>query len=334
MSAFSSTIGIIGAGAWGTALAQTQAAAGRDVLLWAREPEVVTAINQKHENTVFLPGVPLHAAIRATGDLNEAAEHDVILLVTPAQHIRSTLERIRDVLKQGASIVICAKGIELGSGKILSAIAEEAAPGVPVAVLTGPTFASEIARGLPCAVTIAARTVDQARGLCSKLASRTMRPYASDDLIGVQIGSAVKNVIAIASGMVAGKGLGESARAALMTRGLTEMARLSEAMGGHRETLMGMCGVGDLMLTASSQQSRNFSLGFQLGQGRTLEEILAERRAVTEGVHTAKAVMVMAKSKGVDMPVSAATNDCLEGRSSIEAAMASMMDRPLKTENL
>jgi glycerol-3-phosphate dehydrogenase (NAD(P)+) len=325
-------IGVVGGGAWGTALAQVYAQAGHDVLLWAREHEVIEAVNGAHENKIFLPGVTLDKKIKATADLSHMGEKQAILLVTPAQHVRHAMGVIGRWLPAGRPVVICAKGIELQSGKMLSDAALEEAPQAEIAVLTGPTFASEIVRGLPSAVTLAAGTMEAAEKICALLTSRNLRPYASDDLTGAQIGGAVKNVIAIACGIVAGKGLGESGRAALLTRGLAEIARLSEKLGARRETLMGMCGVGDLMLTCSSMQSRNYSLGFMLGQGRTLEQILGERKSVTEGVSTAQALMVMAKQHGIDMPVARAVCDIVTGESSIDAAISALLDRPLRTE--
>lgn len=326
------TIGIIGGGAWGTALAQNFANAGKDVLLWAREEEVVSSINARHENTMFLPGMALHDNVKATGSLAVAAKADVLLFVTPAQHLRATLETMKPDLDETKPIVICAKGVEISSGLLLSQIAAEAAPKSPIAILTGPTFASEIARGLPSAVTLAMKDKGDAEKLAEHLNSRSLRMYASDDLIGAQIGGAVKNVIAIACGVIEGKKLGDSARAALVTRGLAEMARLGTALGAKKETLMGMCGVGDLILTCSSMQSRNFSLGVALGQGKALADILARRNSVTEGVHTAKALSVMAKNNAVEMPISEAMNTCLTEGCSVDTMIAKMLDRPVKAE--
>lgn len=326
-------IAIIGAGAWGTALAQTLVGPEREVLIWAREPDVVSSINEKHENVPFLPGIKLDPSIIATDSLSRAGACDMLLLVTPAQYVRPTMLALKDKITPDKPVVICAKGIELDTGLLMSQVADEAAPGATIAILTGPTFASEIARGMPSAVTVAARDKDTAQQIRESLASRTLRPYITDDLIGTQIGGAVKNVIAIASGIIVGRGLGESARAALMTRGLAEMARLATAMGGKRETLMGMCGVGDLMLTASSMQSRNYSLGVQIGQGRSLDDILGERKSVTEGVYTARALTVMAQKNAVDMPISQAVHRCLSEGLSIDDAIADMMERPLRAES-
>jgi glycerol-3-phosphate dehydrogenase (NAD(P)+) len=325
------TIGVIGAGAWGTALAQTQARNGHKVVMWAREPEVVESINGKHENTMFLPGIKLETGIRAVRDMHEAAETDVILLVTPAQHVRHAFGVLKHITVKGP-VVICAKGIELDTGKLLTDAAAETAPDLVSAILTGPTFASEVARGLPCAVTLAASDAKAAAFIRDTLASHTLRPYVSEDIIGAQIGSAVKNVIAIACGVLHGQRLGESARAALMTRGLAEMARLTAAMGGKRETLMGLCGMGDLMLTASSLQSRNFSFGVQLGEGRSAADILAERKAVTEGVTTARAAIVMAKARNVDMPITEAVRRCVDDNVSVDRIIHDLMERPLRAE--
>lgn len=327
------TIGIIGGGAWGTALAQNFANADKKVIIWAREEEVVSSINTAHENTLFLPNVKLHDNISATGSLSVvAAKSDALLIVTPAQHLRTTLESMKADLTDDKPIVICSKGVEINSGLMLSQIANETCPSSPIAILTGPTFASEIARGLPSAVTLAMKDKASAEKLATALNTRSLRIYASDDMIGAQIGGAVKNVIAIACGVIEGKKLGESARAALVTRGLAEIARLGAALGAKKETLMGMCGVGDLILTCSSMQSRNFSLGHALGQGESLESILAKRNSVTEGVHTAKALSVMAKNNAVDMPISEAINACLNEGASVDKIIEKMLDRPVKTE--
>ncbi|MBN8520856.1 MAG: NAD(P)-dependent glycerol-3-phosphate dehydrogenase [Alphaproteobacteria bacterium] len=327
-------IGVIGAGAWGCALAQTLASAGKDVILWAREPEVVTSINDRHENRLFLPGVTLHQNIRATASLSDAAQGDILLIVTPAQHIRTTLEGLKHDLSSGKPFVICAKGMEIQSGLLLSQVAKEILPDQVPAVLTGPTFASEIARGLPCAVTVGIADKDIGQQIVEGIKSKTLRPYLNDDVIGAQVGGAVKNVIAIAAGVIQGRGMGESARAALVTRGLAEMSRLASAMGGKKETLMGMCGVGDMILTCSSMQSRNFSLGMALGQGQRADEILKTRSSVTEGVHTAKALKVLAKNNAVDMPISFAVDACLSEGADISTVIEAMMDRPLRAEGI
>ena len=324
------TIGVIGGGAWGTALAQVFANGGRNVLLWARESDVVAAINVKNENPTFLPGITLHKNLKATDDIHEAASRDIVLNVTPAQHFRTTLQTIKDDLKGGNTLVICSKGIELESGKLLSKICEEEIPDTPIAILTGPTFAREVASAMPAAATIGVSDEDLGKELQKALGVKGFRPYISEDLIGVQLGGAIKNVIAIACGIVHGRKLGDSARAALLTRGVAEIARLGVAMGAEKETLLGMCGIGDLMLTASSMQSRNFSLGAQLGEGKTLEEILGSRNAVTEGVHTAKSTLALAKRHAVDMPITEAVDDCLSGAKTIDEAIEDMLNRPFR----
>lgn len=329
----SNQIAIIGAGAWGTALAQSLANSGKNVMMWALENEVVESINNQHENTLYLKDIPLNESIKATTNLDDIKNYDVYLITTPAQHVRKTLENMRDILKD-KPFVICSKGIEVETGHFLSDVADEIIENAQVGILTGPTFASEVARGLPCAVTLAMKDKVVGEKIVSLIGSRTLRTYLTDDVVGAQIGGAIKNVIAVASGVVQGRGMGESARCALITRGLAEMSRLAKAMGARKSTLMGMCGVGDLMLTASSMQSRNFSLGFELGQGKTLEEILGDRIAVTEGVHTAKALRVMAKNNAVDMPISKAVNAFLNEGAKIEDIAEQLLDRPLRKENI
>lgn len=326
-------IGIIGGGAWGTALAQSLAQSGKNTILWARESEVVESINTKHENIPFLPGVPLHTNVKATGSIDDIAKTEAILLVSPAQHIRAALQSLKSHIRADQPLIICAKGVEIGTGLLMSEVAKEIVPDAKIAILTGPTFAAEIARGLPSAMTLAMKDKNEAEKLAEQLSSRSLRLYASDDILGAQIGGAVKNVIAIACGVIEGKKLGDSARAALVTRGLAEMARLASAMGAKRETLMGMCGVGDIILTCSSMQSRNFSLGVALGQGKSLKDILAERNSVTEGVPTAKALVVMAKNHAVDMPISEAINKCLDEGVSVDEMIQHMLDRPVKAES-
>lgn len=327
-------IGVIGAGAWGTALSQALASSGRDVVMWARENEVVNSINNDRENALYLKGTTLNKNIMATNKLEQACDVDVILIVTPAQYIRSTLEEIKPYLEDGKPFIICSKGVEKETGYLMSEVAEEVIPNGNIGILTGPTFASEVAKGLPCAVTIAMKNKDSGEMVIEALGSPTLRTYLTDDLVGTQIGGAVKNVIAIACGVIEGKRMGESARCALVTRGLTEIGRLAKAMGAQKETLMGMCGVGDLMLTASSMQSRNFSLGVALGEGKSLDEILEDRIAVTEGVHTAKALRVMARDNAVDMPISKAVYELLYEDITIDDIIQKTLNRPLRRESI
>lgn len=325
-------IGIIGAGAWGTALAVAARRAGRDVVIWAHEAEVAGTINAMRRNVTYLPDIHLDCCIRATTELAEATACDAVLLVTPAQHLRPTLKAAAPHWRAGVPAVICCKGIEQGTDSMMTEVAEAELPGQPLAVLSGPTFAIEVARGLPTAITLACADKDLGGRLVAALGAPTFRPYLSSDLVGAEIGGAVKNVLAIACGIVEGRGYGDNARAALITRGLAEMTRLALAKGGRAETLMGLSGMGDLILTASSAQSRNYSLGLHLGQGRALADILAERKAVTEGVWSAGAVVDMAMRLGIEMPISAAVDAVLNGGQSLDDAIADLLSRPFKVE--
>jgi glycerol-3-phosphate dehydrogenase (NAD(P)+) len=326
------SIGIIGAGAWGTALAQTMRLAGRPALIWAREPEVVAEIEASHSNSVFLPGVALDPALRATGALADVAACDVVLMVAPAQHVRAVAAELAPHLAAGKPIVICAKGLEQATGKLLGEAIAETLPQATLAVLSGPSFAADVARGLPTALTLAC--ADEALGarLVEALGYRHFRLYRSTDMVGVQLGGAVKNVLAIAAGIVAGKGLGASAHAALVARGFAELRRFGAALGARPETLMGLSGLGDLLLTCGSPQSRNMSLGRALGQGQSLEAVLGSRRSVAEGVYTAAAVARVAAEQGIDMPISAAVNAIVAGTTTVDAAIESLLSRPFRAE--
>jgi len=321
--------GIIGGGAWGTALAQVAAAGGRESLLWVLEPDVVESINARHENAVFLPGIPLAAEVRATADLADLASCEALLVVTPAQHMRAVLERLPDGDKP---LILCAKGIEEKSGALLHDVARETCPNAPVAVLSGPTFAHEVARGLPTAVTLAAEDPALAEQLRERLGSPAFRIYVSDDVAGAEIGGAVKNVLAIACGVVEGKGLGQNARAALIGRGFAEMTRFGLACGARRETLAGLSGLGDLVLTCSSTSSRNYSLGKGLGEGRLASELMADRHTVAEGAFTAPVLARLARDKGVDMPIVDGVAAMIAGRSSVDEVLASLLSRPPRAE--
>ncbi|HLZ65446.1 MAG TPA: NAD(P)H-dependent glycerol-3-phosphate dehydrogenase [Aliidongia sp.] len=327
-------IGVVGGGAWGTALAATVQRAGAGVTLWAREPEVVDAIAQRHENVSFLPGVTLHPSIAATGDLARIARADALLLVVPAQYLRATAAALAPLLPETTPLVIAAKGVEMGTGATLGEVLAETLPRNPVAVLSGPTFAIEVARGLPTAVTLAARDQVLGADLVQALGTHTFRPYLSDDPMGCEIGGAVKNVLAIACGIVSGRGLGDNARAALITRGLAEMVRLAAAKGGQPATLMGLSGLGDLVLTCTAMQSRNCSLGAALGQGRSLAEVLGERRSVAEGVASAAAVAGLAGRLGLDMPIVSAVDAILHRGAAIDTAISGLLARPFKAEGL
>ncbi|MBA2770911.1 MAG: NAD(P)-dependent glycerol-3-phosphate dehydrogenase [Sphingomonas sp.] len=323
-------IAIIGGGAWGTALAQVAARAGQPVLLWAREPEVVASINDGHENLLFLPGQKLGPAIRATADINDIADCGAWLVVTPAQHMRAVLEAAP---AGTAPMVLCSKGIEERSGELLHQVARAVRPGAPIAVLSGPTFAHEVAAGLPTAVTLAAEDGQLGEALRSRLVRPTFRIYVSDDVAGAEVGGAVKNVLAIACGVVEGRGLGQNARAAMIGRGFAEMTRFGEAFGARRETLAGLSGLGDLVLTCSSTSSRNFSLGVGLGQGRSASELLRDRRTVAEGAFTAPVLARLARTRGIDMPIVAAVEQLLSG-AGVGSVLEDLLSRPPRAEGI
>lgn len=321
-------IGVIGGGAWGTALAQN-AAAGGDVILWAREGDVVRAINEQSVNPRFLPNIPLSRKIRATSQLDDLADCDAVLVVAPAQHVRETLAAASIGF---APLVLCAKGIEAESKQLMSEVAAEVYPGAPIAVLSGPTFAHEVAAGLPAAVTLACEDADIADALAARLAQPTFRPYRSTDVVGAEIGGAVKNVLAIACGVVEGRGLGQNARAALISRGFAEMTRFGLARGARAETLAGLSGLGDLVLTCSSTSSRNFSLGKGLGEGRGAAELMADRTTVAEGAHTAPVLREAAADAEVEMPITEAVCALLSGDLSVDEVVERLLTRPLKSE--
>ena len=325
-------IGIVGAGAWGTALAATARRAGRDVVLWARDPDVAEGINLRNENRLYLPGVPLDPEVRATAEPADLAEAEVLLMVVPAQHLRAVSAQLADHIPEGRPVVVCAKGIEQESGQLMTEVLAETLPGRPLAVLSGPNLATEIACGLPAATTLAAEDEALAERLAAALGSKTFRPYISPDPVGAQIGGAVKNVIAIACGIVGGRRLGSNARAALITRGLAEVVRLGRAKGARAETLMGLSGLGDLTLTCTSITSRNHSLGRALGEGQALDEIMAKRRSVAEGVFSAQAVVALAETLNVEMPISAAVDAILNHGAGIDETIEALLARPFRPE--
>lgn len=323
-------LGIVGGGAWGTALAQVAASGGRETLLWAREPEVVESINADHENRLFLGGVKLDPAIRATASLDDLAGCGAWLVVTPAQHMRSVLEQAPSGER---ALVLCSKGIEERSGALLHDVARQACPDAQVAVLSGPTFAHEVGAGLPTAVTLAAEDSQLAEQLRDRISQPTFRMYVSDDVAGAEIGGAVKNVLAIACGVVEGRGLGQNARAALIARGFAEMTRFGVAHGARPETLAGLSGLGDLVLTCSSTSSRNYSLGVGLGQGRSSGELLSDRRTVAEGAFTAPVLARLARERGIDMPIVAAVDSLLSG-AAVDAVLEDLLSRPPRAEGV
>jgi glycerol-3-phosphate dehydrogenase (NAD(P)+) len=326
-------IAIIGGGAWGTALALVAARAGAEVTLWARDPAIVAGINERHENAVYLPGIPLDRAIAATNELQIAlGGADAALLVVPAQFMRGVLGLAKPLLPRSLPLLLCAKGIEAESFRTMSELLAETAPDSAIAVLSGPSFAGEVARDLPTAVTIASHDAALAEAFTTALGTARFRPYRSADPIGVEVGGALKNVLAIACGIVEGRGLGDNARAALITRGLSEMIRLGRAKGAEAETFRGLSGLGDLVLTCTAGQSRNYTLGAALGRGMTLAAALAGRRSVVEGVATAAAVARLAARLGVEMPITAAVEGVLHRGMPIDAMIEALLSRPYRSE--
>ena len=321
-------VGVIGGGAWGTALAQV-AARGGDVLLWAREADVVDAINTRRENPNFLPGIRLSDAITATGDIAALAGCSMLLVVAPAQHVRSVLAALP---RGDVPLVLCAKGIEAATQKLVGEVAAEIMPDAPLAVLSGPTFAREVAAGLPTAIPFACPDRALAERLIDRLKAPGFRPYWTDDVVGAEVGGAVKNVLAIACGVVAGRRLGENARAAVITRGFAEMLRFGIAKGARAETLSGLSGLGDLVLTCSSTQSRNFALGHGLGEGRAAPDLLSNRLTVAEGASTAPVLLAAADALGVDMPIARAVATLVDGSADVDAVISALLARPLRTE--
>jgi len=326
-------VSIIGAGAWGNALGIAAYCAGNKVTLWTIDEAAVNSMNSTHQNP-FLPHVEIPADMPATTDLAIAMDADVLLLVVPAQVLSKVLKQMQDIgLSEKVPLVLCSKGIEQGSGKLMSEIAEEYFPKNPLAIISGPNFADEVAKGNPSAATLACHDTMVGMELVKILGSKTFRTYYADDVIGAQIGGAVKNVLAIACGISEGLGYGENTRVALVTRGMTETVRLCLAKQGKRDTLLGLCGIGDMMLTCGSRKSRNMSLGYQLGQGLSLTEILAQGKTV-EGYFSAESVTSLAEKLHVDMPICGAVNRILHQGVSIEDAIESLLDRPLTVEKV
>jgi len=326
-------IGIIGAGAWGTALGQIAATAGREVLIRCRESQRAAAINNHHTNADYLPDVTLDPTIRATTDLLAIADWaDAILLATPAQAARETALALAPHLRVGTPIVICSKGLQQPEGALLADVIGAHLPHAPVAVLSGPTFAAEVARHLPAAATLACRDLELGEALAHTLRTKMFRPYFSSDIVGAQIGGAVKNVIAIACGICAGRHYGESARAALLSRGLAEITRLATALGARAETLRGLSGLGDLTLTCTSSASRNYALGQALGCGESLGKIMTGRRTVAEGVHTASAVVNVAATVGVEVPICTAVSAIVNDQADLDTTIGALLTRPLRRE--
>lgn len=323
-------LAILGAGAFGTALALVAARAGRNVLLWARDEAAVADMARHRENRRHLPGVTLPATVHPVADAGQAAGAETLIIAIPTQNLRSALTGLAPLIRPGTALVAAAKGIEMTSGAFVTGILRAAVPHAEPAILSGPSFAADIARGLPTAVTLAATGIDRAETLAAAIAGPAFRIYHTDDVSGVEIGGAAKNVLAIAAGIVIGAGLGDSARAALIARGFAELRRFAGAHGARAETLMGLSGLGDLVLTASSPQSRNFAYGLALGRGATPQDATAGKLA--EGAYTAGALVSMAKRKGIDMPISEAVALVISGTLSVREAISGLIERPQKSE--
>jgi glycerol-3-phosphate dehydrogenase (NAD(P)+) len=322
-------IAVIGAGAWGTALALTCARAGRNVTLWEQDAANAAQLAKMRES-LFLPGVRIDDRIHLAADLGAAARSEAILLVVPAQAVRSVAKALAPLAAPGTPVIVCAKGIERGTKKFVTEVVAECAPALVPAILSGPSFAADVARGMPTAVTLATSDARLAAQLAKAIGSTSFRPYHSTDVRGVEIGGAAKNVLAIAAGVVAGRGLGASAGSALTTRGFAELVRFGKAYGAKPATMMGLSGLGDLLLTCSSPQSRNFTFGVNLGRGHKPDAIRST--GLAEGVFTASVVVAMARDRGVDMPISSAVDALLAGRLSVDQAIESLLTRPLKAE--
>ncbi len=324
-------IAVIGAGAWGTALANAAAATGVPVLLWGRDPDHVDDIARRRENLRYLPGIALHPGVRPSASLLECAQAGTVLLVVPAQAVRGMAQALALVLPHGTPVIVCAKGIERGTGLFMTQVVADVAPGLVPAILSGPSFAQDVAAGLPTAVTLAAAQGEVAARLAESLTSASLRLYHTADLRGVEIGGAAKNVLAIAAGLVAGRGLGESAKAALIARGFAELSRFARAYGGQSETLMGLSGLGDLILTCGSARSRNYSAGLRLGAGEPLPP--PGTAPLAEGVATAPVLVEMAHARGIDMPIASAVAAILAGRLELDDAVSQLMSRPTRAEH-
>ena len=330
-------IGVLGAGAFGTAMAVVAARAGRNVTLWAHEAEVVETINSNHENEAFLSGIPLDPAIRATTDLAEVCDNDAVIVAVPTVFLRATVTAAAQHWKPGVPAMICSKGVEQGTCKLMAEVVGDCLTPVlgdatVIASMGGPTFAKEIATDKPSAATIACTDIEVAKKLSAALASPNFRTYVTDDIVGTQLGGATKNVLAIACGVVTGKGLGDNARAALITRGLAEINDLGLVLGAKSHTLMGLSGLGDLTLTCNAMQSRNFSVGYRLGQGETLEQIMGDRKTVAEGVPNAETVTELARRNQVDMPICLAVEAVLAVEADLDAIIHGLLSRPIVSE--
>lgn len=326
-------VGVIGTGIWGTALALTASRAGNDVLCWARRQEIVDSINHSHVNRTYLPDIPLPDTIKATNNIKDIFDFaKIILLTVSAQYTRETLKLIKPYVQKDTVIVICAKGIEADSGKMLSQVAKEEIPDTTIAILSGPGFAIDVAERRIASVTIACEKEEIASKITDMLGTQFFRPYYTTDIISPQIGGSVKNVIAIASGIVEGAHFGDGARATLITRGFHEMSKLAKALGGELTTITGMCGLGDLVMTASCSQSRNFSFGYEIGVNGEAESVIKANTRTVEGLHTTRAVVKIAKELGIEMPICEMVNRLLFEGISLNDAMIKLLSRPYKEE--
>lgn len=325
---------IYGAGSWGTALAVAFLRAGRDVIIYGRDPNVVAEINTKHTNQKYLPSLTLPENLRATGDVNEAAKADVIILACPSQQMRAAATHLKPSLNKKQPLVITAKGIEVDSDLLMHEVLAQIVPEQNLAILSGPSFAHELSRGFPTAITLAASDENIGKSLLQAMGSGIMRPYYTKDMVGAALGGAMKNVIAIASGIVIGRKLGENARAALITRGLHEMLRLVRAKGGDLQTLMGLSGIGDLMLTCHSTMSRNFRFGLGLGEGKVIKVLDKEIHGVVEGVVTSLSVHQLAERLGIEAPIASSVKSIIYDQAAIDPIIQSLMQRPFKPEFL
>ena len=325
-------VGIVGAGAWGTSLAMQAVRGGNNVVIWAREREVVDSINNESTNHIFLPNIKLDTRITATNELSELLPADMIFIVVPAQHFRKTCKKLKQYLLTNIPVIICSKGIEQGTNALMNNILSECIPQSSVMIMSGPTFAFEVAEGLPTAVTLACEDLEQGNIVSKAIATNYFRPYLSSDLIGVAIGGAVKNVLAIACGMLEGRNMGDNARASLITRGLAEVIRLAVALGGEYKTLNGLSGLGDLLLTATSSQSRNYSLGVAIGKGIPHSDILSKRVSVAEGVFTSSALVSLASSLNIEMPICFEVDKVINQLKPIDLAIKDIVERPIRKE--
>jgi len=325
-------ISVIGAGAWGTALAEVISRQGNEVNLWAREGDVVKSINTSNTNDLYLPNIKLSKLIIAQNNITDVLNCDLLLMVTPAQFMRSILNSLKSCLNEEVPIVLCSKGIETETLNLMSEIAESIMPNNPLAVLSGPSFAIDVVNNKPTAVTLACKNPTTGKSIADSINLATFRPYLSEDVIGAQIGGATKNVIAIAAGVVEGQELGDSARAATIARGYSEINRLAVALGGQEETLAGLSGMGDLILTCNSETSRNFSLGMKLGQGLNAHEATNNLSSVAEGMYSAKAIDKLSKKLGIEMPITNAVNDLIERNRSLGEIIDDLLSRPIRRE--